>query len=42
VSKACAYMDYLDNFHVKSTWIPTWHPMDHASWSFALFPKTTS
>jgi hypothetical protein len=22
---------------VKSTWIPTWHPMDHASWSLGLF-----
>jgi hypothetical protein len=22
---------------VKSTWIPTWHPMDHVSWSLGLF-----
>ena len=21
----------------KSTWIPTWHSMDHVSWSFGLF-----
>ena len=31
---------------VKSTWIPTWHPMDlrkdHVSWSLGLFSKTTS
>jgi len=27
---------------VKSTWIPTWHRMDHASWSLGLFLKTTS
>ena len=24
---------------VKSTWIPTWHPMDHVSWSLGLFFK---
>jgi hypothetical protein len=24
---------------VKSTWIPTWHRMDHVSWSLGLFPK---
>jgi hypothetical protein len=24
---------------VKSTWIPTWHQMDHISWSLALFLK---
>ena len=23
-------------------WIPTWHRMDHVSWSFGLFSKTTS
>jgi hypothetical protein len=22
---------------VKSTWIPTWHPMDHVPWSLGLF-----
>ena len=22
----------------KSTWIPTWHQMDHLSWSLGLFP----
>ena len=27
---------------VKSTWIPTWHPMDHVSWSLGLFSKITS
>ena len=27
---------------VKSTWIPTWHQMDHFSWSLGLFSKTTS
>jgi hypothetical protein len=27
---------------VKSTWIPTWHGMDHVSWSLGLFSKTTS
>ena len=27
---------------VKSTWTPTWHPMDHVSWSLGLFSKTTS
>ena len=27
---------------VKSTWIPTWHPMDCVSWSLGLFLKTTS
>ena len=27
---------------VKSTWIPTWHRMDHVSWSLGLFSKTTS
>jgi hypothetical protein len=25
---------------VKSTWIPTWHPMHHVSWSLDLFFKT--
>ena len=25
-----------------STWIPTWHQMDHVSWSFGLYSKTTS
>jgi hypothetical protein len=24
---------------VKSTWILTWHPMDHISWSLGLFSK---
>ena len=24
---------------VKSTWIPTWHQMDHVSWSLGLFIK---
>jgi hypothetical protein len=24
---------------VKSTWIPTWHLMDHVSWSLGLFQK---
>jgi hypothetical protein len=23
----------------KSTWIPTWHQMDHVSWSLGLFSK---
>jgi hypothetical protein len=27
---------------VKSTWISTWHQMDHVSWSLGLFLKTTS
>ena len=27
---------------VKSTWIPTWHPMDHVLWSLGRFSKTTS
>ena len=27
---------------VKSTWIPTWHQMDHVSWPLGLFSKTTS
>ena len=27
---------------VKSTWIPTWHRMDHVSWSLGLHSKTTS
>ena len=27
---------------VKSTWIPTWHRMDHVSWSLGLFSKITS
>ena len=27
---------------VKSTWIPTWHRMDHVSWSLGPFSKTTS
>ena len=26
---------------VKSTWIPTWHWMDHVTWSLGLFSKTT-
>ena len=25
--------------NVKSTWIPTWHRMDHVSWSLGLFSK---
>ena len=24
---------------VKSTWIPTWHQVDHVSWSLELFSK---
>ena len=24
---------------VKSTWIPTWHQVDHVSWSLGLFSK---
>ena len=28
--------------YVKSTRIPTWHRMDHVSWSFGLFSKTIS
>ena len=24
---------------VKSTWIPTWHRMDHVSWALGLFSK---
>jgi hypothetical protein len=27
---------------VTSTWIPTWHRMDHASWSLGLVSKTIS
>ena len=27
---------------VKSTWIPTWHRMDHVTWSLGLFSRTTS
>ena len=27
---------------VKSTWIPTWHQMDHVSWSLGLISITTS
>ena len=27
---------------VKSTWIPTWHWMDHVSWSLGLFSKIAS
>ena len=27
---------------VKSMWTPTWHQMEHASWSLGLFSKTTS
>jgi hypothetical protein len=27
---------------VKSTWIPTWHQMDHVSWSLGLLSKTIS
>ena len=30
------------NMDVKSTCIPTWHQMDHVSWSLGLFSKTTS
>ena len=26
---------------VKSTWIPTWHQMDHVSWSLGFLLKTT-
>jgi hypothetical protein len=29
-------------WNVKYTWIPTWHRMDHVSWSLGLFSKTTS
>ena len=27
---------------IKSTWIPTWHPMDHVSWLLGICLKTTS
>jgi hypothetical protein len=27
---------------VKSTWIPTWHRVDHVSWSLELLSKPTS
>ena len=27
------------NMDVKSTWIPTWHWMDHVSWPLGLFSK---
>jgi hypothetical protein len=27
---------------VKVAWIPTWHQMDHVSWSLGLFWKTIS
>ena len=30
------------NMDVKSTHTPTWHRMDHVSWSLRLFKKTTS
>ena len=26
----------------RSTWIPTWHQMDHVSWSLEPFSKSTS
>jgi hypothetical protein len=29
------------NMDVESTWILTWHRMDHVSWSLGLFSKTT-
>ena len=32
----------LCKMDVKSTWIPTWHRMDHVSWSLGLLSKTTS
>jgi hypothetical protein len=32
----CKMMD------VKSTWIPTWHQMEHVSWSLGLFSNTTT
>jgi hypothetical protein len=32
----CKMMD------VESTWDPTWHQMNHVSWSLGLFSKTTS
>jgi hypothetical protein len=36
-------MEYVNSkINVKSTWIPTWHPMDRDSWSLGLFSKTTS
>jgi hypothetical protein len=28
--------------NVKSAWVPTWHQMDHVSWSLGVFSKTTS
>jgi hypothetical protein len=27
---------------VKSTWVPTWHRMDHVSWSLGLLSKIIS
>ena len=27
---------------VKSTWIPTWHRMEHVSWSLGIFPNSIS
>ena len=33
---------YECKMDVKSTWIPTWHWMDHVSWSLRLFSRTTS
>jgi hypothetical protein len=27
---------------VNSSWIPTWHRMDHVSWSLGLLLETTS
>ena len=27
---------------VESTWIPTWHRINHVTWSLGLFSKTTS
>jgi hypothetical protein len=34
--------EYVYARGVNSTWIPTWHRIDHVSWSLGLFSKTTS
>ena len=37
-------MEYITEckMDVESTWIPTWHRMDHASWSLGPFLRVTS
>ena len=33
---------YECKMDVQSTWVRTWHWMDHVLWSLGLFPKTTT